>query len=165
MRRNEILTLKWEQVNLAEAYIQLGINTKAKKARIIFLNPILVDILKSIPKNNEYVITYKDLPIKSIKRSWATAQKNAGVGPYHFHDIRATFCTILYDQNGVEKFDVQKAAGHSDSRVTERYLEVHDNRIKNAVVGIANKIQLTTKVTNESHKQSKTQQNRKNRKP
>ena len=61
MRRGEILSLKWEQIDLRQGYISLE-DTKSGEGRQIPLNQTLTEIFNRIPRGLEskYVFTNRD---------------------------------------------------------------------------------------------------------
>jgi len=59
-------------------------------------------------------------PYKSVKRSYATALKNAGIKDFRFHDLRHTFASQLV-MSGVDITTVKELLGHKDIKMTLRY--------------------------------------------
>ena len=104
MRKDEILGLTWDKVDLEKRFIRLeATDTRDKEPRLIPICDELYEILKRQPKalHHNYVFTYKGNPIKTnFKRSLATACRNAGIphgwkikGGFTFHDLRHTYNT------------------------------------------------------------------------
>ncbi len=63
---------------------------------------------------------YDGRPLKGIKSSWSAVRKAAGLGDFHFHDLRHTFCSSIIMAGG----DIKTACdmiGHSDIKMTNRY--------------------------------------------
>lgn len=125
MRLREILNLKWNQVFLDEKVILLDSSTKAKRGQPIYLRQKLIKFLRTLT-SKEYVVEYEGHKLTTIKRSWKTAQKRAGVPYYKFHNLRATFITLLASQPGASSHTVKELARHVDSRTTDRYIKVSD---------------------------------------
>ncbi len=78
---SEILNLKWEQVDLNHGFILLDI-TKNGKRREISVDNTLEEMFNRMPRGFEskYVFAGKDGdPYKSVKRSFSTALKKAGI--------------------------------------------------------------------------------------
>ena len=133
MRLNEILSLRWDQVFLDEKVIRLpSQKTKSKKGQIVYLSPQIIEYLKTL-SSDIYVIEYRGKPIKKINRSWKTAIKKAGVPQYKFHNLRATFCTLIAGQPGTSMLAVKDLARHVDPRTTLRYMKSLDNQLHDIV--------------------------------
>lgn len=133
MRLNEILSLQWNQIFFEEKVIRLpSRKTKSKKGQIVYLSQQVVDFLKTL-SSKEFVIEYKNKPIKKVTRSWGTALKKAGVPRYKFHNLRATFCTLIAAQPGTSMLAVKDLARHVDPRTTLRYMKCFDDQLHSIV--------------------------------
>lgn len=92
MRLGEILSLKWEQIDLKHGFILLD-KTKNGERREIPINITVRKVLESIPHGPEslYVFTNRNgSPYKSVNNSFPTACRKAGI-----HDFRfPTTCVI-----------------------------------------------------------------------
>ena len=78
-------------------------------------------------------------PVKSIKRAFASAVKNAKLrdlpqGSVRFHDLRHTFASWLLAQEGDLKL-VQETLGHTRIETTARYTHLLVGRKENAISG------------------------------
>ena len=96
MRLEELLGLKWDQVDLERREVRLVV-TKSKQARVVPLSPRAVAILVAAGRTaqgNPYVFTNPATGsrYKTIKRAFRTACRRAGVQDIRFHDLRHTFC-------------------------------------------------------------------------
>ncbi|MGR3309761.1 MAG: tyrosine-type recombinase/integrase [Candidatus Brocadiales bacterium] len=122
MRRGEILSLKWEQVDLKNNFLLLD-KTKNNKRREIPINATLQKTLGALPHSieSEYVfVDMKGNPFKDVKRSFATACKRAGIRDFTFHDLRHTFASHLV-MAGVDITCVKELMGHKSLTTTLRY--------------------------------------------
>ena len=136
MRRAEILTLRWEDVDLEKRLIRLA-HTKSGKIRVIPIGPdllLLLMELRTTTNSNPYVFvnartgtSYRD-----IKRAFQTACKKAKVESLRFHDLRHTFASRLVER-GVDIVTVKELLGHSTIRMTERYTHSRMDLKRNAV--------------------------------
>ena len=122
MRRGEILSLKWEQVDLRHGYISLR-DTKSGEGREIPINKTLDGLVNEMPHSIEsiYIFTDKDgNPYKGVKRSFNTALRNAEIYGATFHTLRHTFASQLV-MASVDLASVQELLGHKSLNMTLRY--------------------------------------------
>lgn len=132
LRRQEILSLKIQDVNLEKRTLFVAKETsKSKKNRYVPLHPILANQIKEHFKERklqkrscEYLITSirKDAPltIYGLKHWVARYNKLSGV-KFHIHQTRHTFACSLARVNA-DVTTIMKALGHSSLQMTQRYL-------------------------------------------
>lgn len=139
MRKSEIITLKWSNVDLANGVITIEqTNTKNKKTRRIPVNFYMRNVLlqqKLRRGGSDFVfLSHTKLPYKkhdSLKGAFLRACKNAGINGLRFHDLRHTCATRMIER-GASIVAVSKILGHSDIKMTMRYSHP-ENSVKEAV--------------------------------
>jgi integrase len=144
MRKMEILSLKWEYVDLEGNMITLPqTNTKAKKTRRIPISWALRKALleqKLMSGGSEFVFPSEESKnghLSWLKHSFTTACRRAGIQGLRFHDLRHTAATRMIDLDvSVEK--VSKILGHSDINLTMRRYAHPEDSLKDAVEKLAN---------------------------
>ena len=144
MRKNEILTLRWENVNLDNNIITLEhTNTKSKKTRRIPINSTLRTLLleqRLKGRGSDYVfVSSKGTPYArhdSLKQAFIGACKRANIKGLRFHDLRHTAATRMVE-SGVSIVAVSRILGHADLKTTMRYAHPEDS-LKEAVENLAN---------------------------
>jgi integrase len=124
MRKGEILSLKWDNVDLRHGFILLEI-TKNGDRREIPINGFLHDSLERLALNNieghKHVFHEKDgKALQGVRRSFKTACTTAGISNFHFHDLRHTFASQLV-MAGVDLTTVKELLGHKSLTMTLRY--------------------------------------------
>lgn len=130
MRKGEILSLKWEHVDLVHGFILLDI-TKNGERREVPINETLRETLTVLFKGTKERPRRLDVPhvfydaktVKAygdVKKSFASACKRAGVKDFKFHDLRHTFASHLVMQ-GVDLTTVKELLGHKTITMTLRY--------------------------------------------
>lgn len=133
MRRGEIFSLKWANIDKDFTYIEL-LKTKSGKVRKIPISAKLSEVLKSLPQINEFVFNNPDTksPFIDIKKSFTSLLKAAKIENFRFHDLRHTVATRLVEK-GVDLVVVQEIMGHSKIETTMRYAHPVPERKKHAI--------------------------------
>jgi len=136
MRRNEILTLKWNQIDLNLRFIQV-LKTKSDKNRIIPINDVLLKILNALREkggNCPYVFPNSKTgkPLRTVRRSFENACRRAGIENMRFHDLRHSFGSRLI-RKGVDIVTVQNLLGHHSVTITQRYTHSNLDQKREAV--------------------------------
>ena len=142
MSRGEILNLKWDNIDLAHGFITLT-ETKNGERREIPINDTLRETINKlsrhiVEKDGQKLVPYLFhdpntlKPYASVKRSFGTALKQAGISDFHFHDLRHTFASQLV-MKGVDLTTVKELLGHKDIKMTLRYAHLAPAHKRNAV--------------------------------
>lgn len=133
MRLNELLNLKWEDVNLDDKLIVLK-DTKNNKEESIPLNNTALNRLKKLTRLSDFVITKENGdPYLYIRKSWNRVVKKAGLKNITPHILRHTFATILV-REGADLNAVKELGRWSELKLVERYSHVsnaHRTRVIN----------------------------------
>jgi integrase len=123
MRRGELLTLRWSDVDFDNRLIAiLAFNTKTAKPRNVGMTQRVYDELSELWKNSP-----KDLDglifgiTDSVKKSFSSACSDAGIDDFHFHDLRHTAITRMI-QAGLSPMEVMKVSGHTQMATFARYV-------------------------------------------
>ncbi|HSG32885.1 MAG TPA: tyrosine-type recombinase/integrase [Thermodesulfobacteriota bacterium] len=132
MRPNEMLSLKWEDVNLDDGYLLVR-DSKNYESRYIPIHKDLVRVLNELKSTctNEYVFNGR----KSYRKQWDKAFKLSGIKPCRFYDLRHTFASNLV-MSGVDIATVKELMGHKDISMTMRYSHPSPEHKKQAINGL-----------------------------
>jgi len=139
-RLNEILCLRWEEVDLGNGLLRLEDSKTGAKA--IFLNKPAVDVLQSLPTmlDNPYVIAgdRDGSHLVNLEKPWEAVRAQAGLEGVRVHDLRHTFASYAI-QGGMSLEMIGALLGHSQASTTKRYahLAAKQHRTNSEVVAKA----------------------------
>lgn len=123
MRKGEILSLKWENVDTRHGFILLD-RTKNGERREIPISETLKTILLNITRRLDIPYVFYDHKTgnryQDVKRSFSTAIRRARIHDFHFHDLRHTFASHLV-MAGIDLTTVSRLLGHKTLTMTLRY--------------------------------------------
>ncbi len=140
-RRGELLGLEWKRVDFSNRLIYLeAMHTKAKRRRYVPINESArVALLTRMrfraahcPDSAWVFCNAKGERIKSVKRSFTTACRRAGIEDFRIHDLRHT-CAAWLVSAGVPIIEVRDLLGHSSVEMTERYAHLAPDNVRAAV--------------------------------
>lgn len=134
MRKGEVLSLKWDQVDFRERFIYLT-DTKNGETREIPMNQTLFGTLRAIPKHlhSPYVFhSTRGERYFNIRKLFVQTCKAAGIEDFRFHDLRHTFASHLV-MAGVGLYTVKELLGHKDIKMTLRYSHLSASHKRSAV--------------------------------
>ncbi|MBV5326528.1 MAG: site-specific integrase, partial [Chlorobium sp.] len=146
-RKDEILSLKWENVDMKHGFINM-VQTKNGERRQIPINDTLREMLKGLTRRLDVPWVFFEVVQKQdketgevkeiikrfgdVKRSFITACKKAGINDFVFHSLRHTFASHLV-MNGIDLTTVSRLMGHKSLTMTLRYSHLAPNHLTSAV--------------------------------
>ncbi|MBM3759215.1 MAG: site-specific integrase [Acidobacteria bacterium] len=150
LRRGEITSLKWEQVDLRNGVLRLEAGTtKSGEGRIVPLAPDLWECLKMQRERSrlEYpecvqVFHYRGKPFKDFRDGWDTAAAKAGLidekgkPKLLFHDLRRSAVRNLL-RGGVPEKVAMAISGHKTRAVFDRYNIVAESDLRTAITRLS----------------------------
>ncbi len=143
MRKSELLSLKWDNVDFDKGIITLeASNTKSRKMRYIKMNRTLTDVLLNVRINSvgtEYVFcNQRREPYcmgnrgGSVRTAFRGALRRARIEKFRFHDLRHT-CATRLAQAGATPVAVQHLLGHQSLQTTQRYFHVTEDHMRDTM--------------------------------
>lgn len=135
LRRQNILDLTWEQIDLTGRVIEI---TENKSNKHIFkpINDTLLQYFQGIPEESRvgdvFINPITGRKCKEIKRAWKTVKEKANITNFRFHDLKHTVGTRLAKQ-GVPIPVIKEVLDHSDIKTTMRYVHTADKQILSAM--------------------------------
>jgi len=120
LRKSEILTLKWANVDLEKGIITLLVQKNSKKSDIP-MSGLLKAEFEKLHKNktSAYVFVNPETnePYVNIRKTYTKALRIAGITDFTFHALRHTACTRMLEL-GIGVDVVQEILRHSTPAIT-----------------------------------------------
>jgi len=142
LRVGEISALKVEDFQLERGTSSLIVRSgKGGKTRTVFfgseLKKILVDYLKYRSPESEYLFRSERqefMTVNAIQKVFKKKAKKAGLpARYSIHNLRHSYCTMLYKASGYNLRLVSQMAGHSRLSTSALYAAVMSPDVEKAV--------------------------------
>ena len=125
LRTCEVRTLHWRDVDMKARTLRIH-ESKSGQSRLVFLSPQVIQALDRLPRNSEYIFTYRDQPLRRryCQSRLTTIGEKCG---FHVtpHQLRHTCATMLLNA-GMSILGVQKLLGHKYVETTLRYARAYD---------------------------------------
>lgn len=150
MRRGELLTLEWRDIDFARRSITLR-HTKNGERRSV---PLCSPAHEMLAARHETARTDTPLvfpgdgnparpdgPIKprDITKAWETARKSAGLSDVRFHDLRHSAASYLA-MNGASTLEIAAILGHKTLHMVKRYAHLSDAHTHGLVTAMNDRI-------------------------
>ncbi len=133
-RKSEILSLRWEHVDLDRA--RLTLPDSKTGAKVVLLPPAAVALLRDLPRMlrnpNVFPGSREGSPVVNLDRLWRGLREKAGLPDVRIHDLRHSFASVAAG-SGVSLPLIGKALGHSQPQTTARYAHIADSPLRMAV--------------------------------
>ena len=137
-RKSEILTLRWQDVDLAANELRL-VDSKTGP-RPVPLSPAAAGVLADLPRvsGNPWVIPghKAGTHITNLDKPWNIIRTRAGLRHVRIHDLRHSFASRALAL-GESLPMIGKLLGHSQIRTTERYAHLARDSVKASAARVA----------------------------
>ncbi len=137
MRRNEILTLKWKNVDFSRGFIFIE-DSKSGRSRKVPMSVKVLEALKGRARESEFIFfnpRTKDR-VKGIAAAFKGACARAEIKGLRLHDLRHTAASKMIEA-GVDLVTVSKILGHASIQMTMRYAHPTPENMQRAVDRLA----------------------------
>jgi integrase len=125
MRRGEITSQLWEDIDFSRKVLFVTRSkTPEGESREIPLTERLHEHLLKHRKAEGLIVSFRDKPVRIIKRTWKTALKNAAIRHVRFHDLRHTFNTRLMEAGVLQEVRMTLMGHSPGSRVHATYTHI-----------------------------------------
>ncbi len=146
-RLSEILTLRWDYIDLGRRQIRLPDSKTGSKT--LYLNEPAIDVLQNLPRleDNPFVICghIKGAHLVNLQKPWRRVREAAGLEYVRIHDLRHTFASVGAI-GGVSLPIIGGLVGHSQPKTTARYAHLSNDPLMEATNQIGNKLAEAMKV-------------------
>mgnify|MGYP005696344141 FL=1 len=119
MRRGEILSLKWENIDLDKGRVLLPL-TKNGRSRWVPLSETALACLEHIPRNTDQVFPVTDV---AVRQAWDRLRTRAGITGLTFHDLRHEAISRMFER-GMNIPQVMAISGHQTASQLFRYVQL-----------------------------------------
>ena len=137
-RRNEILTLRWEDVRLEAQELQLSDSKTGP--RTVSLSPEAVQVLATIERmpGNPWVIpgARPGQRLSGLSYPWCKVRARAGLDDVRLHDLRHSYASRALAL-GESLPVIAKLLGHAQIQTTARYTHLARDAVKDAAARVA----------------------------
>lgn len=142
MRRGEILSLEWKQVDFAQNNL-IVTKTKTDRLRYLPMNDRVREALLALraasAPDNPYVFASPKKPgtaLGEIKKGFKRLLREAQIEDFHFHDFRHTAATRLAE-TGADAYLIAEILGHANVQMSFRYTHMTNQRKRQALATLA----------------------------
>ena len=134
-RKEALLMLTWDMVDLQRGEIRLGSKLRGKRRAVkIPMTRRLRAVLQTAQagRQSDYVVEWAGEPVKSIKKAFWNARARAGLDDVTIHDLRHT-AAVWMAGAGVDMHKISQYLGHTSVDVTSAvYARYQPEHLKDA---------------------------------
>jgi integrase len=137
MRREEISSLLWKNVNLRGRYVLLP-ETKNNEPRTVPLSTAALDILRGLPRPNTQSTGQERvfrLGKEKITDTMLTTCRKAGLENLRFHDLRHEATSRFFEHTDLDLMEIRAITGHKTLQMLIRYTHLRTARLADRLAG------------------------------
>ncbi len=134
MRREEIASLRWKNVNAESRYVHLP-ETKNSEARTVPLSAAAADILKNFPRieGEERVF---GMTSDQITNTMKKVRAKADLEDICFHDLRHEATSRFFENTDLDVMEVKAITGHKTLQMLSRYTHLRTAMLADRLAGV-----------------------------
>src|SRR5262249_31440383 len=140
-RLTEVLTLRWEHVDLRHGVLRLPDSKTGAKP--IYLNNAAVQLLRNMPRlqGHRYVIpgNKPGARLINLQKPWRRLRAKAGLNDVRIHDLRHSFASVAAG-TGMSLPMIGRLLGHTQASTTQRYAHLATDPVRAAANAIGAEI-------------------------
>lgn len=134
MRREEISTLTWQNVDLKKRAAYLP-KTKNGEQRSVPLSPKALDILRELQSQKTISINVFGMSSDAITTAMQAARKKSGIEDFKFHDLRHEAISRLFENTDLDVMEIKAISGHKTFAMLARYTHLRTARLADRLAG------------------------------
>ena len=149
LRQEEQICLRWEHVDFANGILTIP-RSKHGEKRHVPISATAMEVLQARPSRLKSPWVYPrandmehHLSFGAIRPDWEKAVNAAGLGDFHWHDLRHTFASRAV-MAGVDLMTVANWLGHKSLAMMTRYAHLAPDHHKSALAKVAEKFRGAT---------------------
>jgi len=132
MRKSEILSLTWRDVDLRQRIIYVRTSKNGTAREVPMADPVYATLSRLVLDDGPVFRHADGSRVVSIRTAFDRAVRRAKIEEFSFHDLRHTFASYLV-MNGVELVTVKELLGHKAIQMTLRYAHLSPLHKRSAV--------------------------------
>jgi len=140
-RKNEILGLRWDEVDFSSGFLRLSDSKTGAKP--VYLSAPAKVVLASLPRqaSNPHVVCgdVTGMHLVGLQKIWDAVRAEAGLNDVRLHDLRHSFASVGA-RSGESLLVIGRVLGHATTSATGRYAHLSDNPIRQAAETISAEI-------------------------
>jgi integrase len=128
-RKSEILSLRWEWVDIERGILRLPDSKTG--AKVVPLAAVAVKLLAELPRRGEHVLPAAKGGghYTGLQKDWERVRARAKLDGVRVHDLRHSFASFAV-ADGNSLYLIGKVLGHKQARTTEIYAHLADDPIR-----------------------------------
>lgn len=136
MRRGEIVSLRWDQVDLKRRAVLLR-ETKNGESRSVPLSPVALDVLRTIPRRIDGSVF--GMSANAIHLAWGRLMQKTGIKGLRFHDLRHEAISRFFEDTDLDIMEIRAISGHKTLQMLARYTHLRTHRLADRLAGMGRK--------------------------
>ena len=133
MRREEIASLKWKNVNLQGRYVYLP-ETKNEEVRTVPLSPAALEVLLNTPRPKDAALVF-GVDKEAITNYMKLIRANTGIENLRFHDFRHEATSRFFEYTDLDVMEIKAITGHKTLQMLARYTHLRTARLADRLAG------------------------------
>jgi Site-specific recombinase XerD len=134
MRREEIASLSWKNVNLDKRYALL-VDTKNGETRTVPLSVKALDVLNGLSSRSSQDNVF-GMTSGAITQAMRKACQDAGIENFKFHDLRHEAVSRLFEDTDLDVMEIRAITGHRTLQMLARYTHLRTSRLVDRLSGV-----------------------------
>jgi integrase len=139
-RLNEILSLRWSEVDFEGACLHLADSKTGEKT--VYLGTPALEVLASLPRGENPWVIAGGKPgshLVNLRKPWVKILEFAGLEKIRLHDLRHSFASVAAGASlGLPI--IGKLLGHTQAETTQRYAHLADDPLRAAAEEVGRRI-------------------------